>query len=85
MRLLALAGLPVVLEHEAVRAQAKHPAHRRQARVGASGVVDAARAPVHARMIVGGQERVRQALARALVAADEIPTGVLAGAVTVVQ
>lgn len=83
-----LARLPVVLEHEAVGAQAEHPAHRGQTRVGTSGVVDAARARVPialARVIVGGERRVSQALARALVSSHEISTGVLAGAVAVVQ
>jgi len=58
VQLSTLARLPVVLEHEAVGTQAKHPAHRGQTRVGASGVVNAAwtHVPVTlARVIVGGQ------------------------------
>lgn len=85
MELLALTSLPVVLQHEAVRAQAKHSTHRGQTRVRASRVIDAARAHVLARVIVGGQRCVLQTLAGTLVSADEISTGVLARTVTVVQ
>lgn len=88
VQLSTLTRLPVVLEHEAVGAQAKHPAHRGQTRVGASGVVHAARTRVPvtlARVIVGGQRRALQTLAGAFVPAHEISTGVLAGTVTVVQ
>jgi len=83
-----LTGFPVVLEHETVRAQAKHPTHRGQTRVRAPGVVNAARTGVFvvlARVIVGGERRVLQALAGALVSSCEISTGVLARTVAVVQ
>lgn len=82
-----MACLPVVLEHEAVRAQTKHPTHRGQTRVRAPGVVDAARARVlvvFARVIVSGQRRVLQTIAGALVSTYEISTGVLARTVAVV-
>lgn len=87
-QLFTLTRLPIVLEHEAIRTQAKHPTHRGQTCVGASGVVNTAwtRVPVTlARVIVGGQRRVLQTLAGALISSYEISTGVLAGTVTVVQ
>lgn len=87
-QLFTLTRLPVVLEHEAVGAQAKHSTHCRQTRVGASGVVNTAwtRVPVTlTRVIVGGQRRVLQTLAGAFISSYEISTSVLAGTVTVVQ
>lgn len=88
MELLALTSLPVVLEDEAVGAQAEHSTHRRQTRVGTSGIVDAARTRVSltlARVIVGGQGCVRQTLAGTLVSSHEISAGVLTRTPPVVQ
>lgn len=85
IELLALTGLPVVLENEAVRAEAEYPTHRGQTRVRASRVIDAAGTRVLACMVVDGQRGVLQTPAGAFVASYEISTGVLARTVSVVQ
>lgn len=80
-----LTGLPVVLEHEAVRTEAEHSTHRWETSVRASGVVDTAWTCVLARVVIGRQNRVLDTLARAFVTTYEVSTRVLTGTVTVVQ